>query len=132
MHYTHEGGHVDCYTVPEESLLSSPSDMSLRDSLHSAASTDPEFLNLAESAKRDFSHGYYQYPAMMVPNMVGHALDHLAAHRTGQLSVLDPFAGSGTVLTESIARGFDITVGDINPLAVLLCRTKAGPFCLNR
>ena len=42
--------------------------------------------------------------------------------------MFDPFAGSGTVVTEAVARGWDVTAVDLNPLAALLCRTKAGPF----
>lgn len=46
-------------------------------------------------------------------------------------SVGDPFAGSGTILTESMLKGFAFTGTDINPLAILLCRVKAGPFFID-
>ena len=42
--------------------------------------------------------------------------------------VLDPFAGSGTTLVECMRLGLDYSGQDINPLAILICRTKAGPF----
>ena len=42
--------------------------------------------------------------------------------------VLDPFAGSGTTLVECMRLGMSFAGQDINPLAVLFCRTKAGPF----
>lgn len=64
---------------------------------------------------------------MMVPNMVGHALDEVAAHRKDRIHLLDPFAGSGTVVTEAVARGWDVTAVDVNPLAAMLCRTKGDP-----
>ena len=47
-------------------------------------------------------------------------------------SVYDPFVGSGTTLVESMRLGLDFTGQDINPLAVLFCRTKAGPFHTRR
>ena len=42
--------------------------------------------------------------------------------------VFDPFAGSGTTLTEAMLNGLDYTGYDINPLAILVCRAKQGPF----
>ena len=41
--------------------------------------------------------------------------------------VYDPFAGSGTVMLESLYRGLDFHGSDINPLAILLCQVKADP-----
>ena len=43
-------------------------------------------------------------------------------------TVFDPFAGAGTVLTESMLLGRNFMAHDANPLAVLLCKTKSGPF----
>jgi hypothetical protein len=43
-------------------------------------------------------------------------------------SAYDPFVGSGTALAEAMMLGLDFVGVDINPLAVLLCKTKAGPF----
>lgn len=40
----------------------------------------------------------------------------------------DPFSGSGTIMTESMMRGMSFSGTDINPLAVLLCQVKSGPF----
>ena len=121
-------GSNERYRFPEESELICPNDMALRDSLHALVASNPDFWDFRGTAHRDFAHGYFQYPAMMVPNMVGRALDHVAAHRRGPIHLLDPFAGSGTVVTEAVARGWDVTAVDVNPLAALLCRTKAGPF----
>ena len=46
--------------------------------------------------------------------------------------VLDPFAGSGTTLVECMRLGLNYEGQDVNPLAVLFCRTKAGPFHTER
>ena len=121
----------DSGRLPEESVLAHPGDVALRDGLRGLAASDPHFWDFGRSACRDFAHGYFQYPAMMVPAMVRDTLDQLAAHRRGRLHLFDPFAGSGTVVTEAIRRGWDVTAVDLNPLAVLLCRTKAGPFFPN-
>ncbi len=69
-----------------------------------------------------------QYPAMMVPQMVRALLEEIVAVFPEVKRVADPFVGSGTVLTETMLRGLEFYGRDVNPLAVLLCRTKAGPF----
>jgi hypothetical protein len=69
-----------------------------------------------------------QYPAMMVPQMVAALLSAACSAETNLRRVVDPFVGSGTVLTETTLRGLDFTGCDINPLAILLCRVKAGPI----
>jgi hypothetical protein len=43
-------------------------------------------------------------------------------------TVFDPFAGSGSVLTEAMFRGLGFLGMDVNPLAVLLCKVRSGPF----
>ena len=65
---------------------------------------------------------------MMVPAMQA-VLVKAVADVDGCVSrVFDPFTGSGTTLVECMRLGLDYTGQDINPLAVLFCRTKAGPF----
>ena len=41
------------------------------------------------------------------------------------------FVGSGTVLTETLLQGKNFWGVDINPLAILLCIVKQGPFHIN-
>lgn len=124
----HKGAISGAQWLPEGSNLTCPADIALRDSLHNLVASNPHFWDFGGTARRNFAHGYFQYPAMMVPNMVGRALDEVAAHRHDQIHLLDPFAGSGTVVTEAVARGWDVTAVDVNPLAAMLCRTKGGPF----
>lgn len=64
---------------------------------------------------------------MMVPRMQRELLERLHGEKNGT-SVYDPFVGSGTALAEAMMLGMDFVGVDINPLAVLLCKTKAGPF----
>ncbi len=70
-------------------------------------------------------HGLLRYPAMMVPRMQGDIIDVILAHRPGHCRVLDPFVGSGTVMTEALVRDLNFTGIDINPLAALICEAKA-------
>jgi hypothetical protein len=70
-------------------------------------------------------HGLLRYPAMMVPCMQGDIIDVILDHKPGPCRVLDPFVGSGTVMTEALLRNLNFTGVDINPLAALVCEAKA-------
>ena len=69
-------------------------------------------------------HGLLRYPAMMVPRMQGDILDAILKSVKAPCHVVDPFVGSGTVMTEAVIRGLDFTGVDINPLATLVCDAK--------
>ena len=104
------------------------SDKQLRSRLEAYGLKNHDHWSFRGNATRHHAHAYFQYPAMMVPQMVG---DLLAAVTDGNDSfrhAYDPFAGSGTALTEAIMRGLDFTGKDINPLAVLLCQARTIPF----
>lgn len=87
-----------------------------------------EYWSFKTVYKRDHSHNYFKYPAMMVPQMVRQILDELCTIDPTINHIYDPFVGSGTTLTESILRGVEFTGRDINPLSILLCKVKSGPF----
>jgi len=57
--------------------------------------------------------------------MQGDIIDAILKYRPGPCRVLDPFVGSGTVMTEALVRDLDFTGVDINPLAALVCEAKA-------
>jgi hypothetical protein len=76
---------------------------------------------------REQLHGLFQYPAMMVPQMQRELMLTLREESSGAL-VYDPFVGSGTTMAEAMLLGMDFVGTDVNPLAVLLCRAKMGPF----
>lgn len=78
-------------------------------------------------SSREYSHGLFQYPAMMVPQMQRELLQCLRLE-SGAESVCDGFVGSGTTMAEAMLQGLDFVGVDVNPLAVLLCRAKRGPF----
>lgn len=76
-------------------------------------------------SERDYVHGFCTYPAMMVPKMQREILDVCLLNLENQKPcLLDPFAGSGTILVEGMLRGLDIVGVDVNPLAILLCKVK--------
>ncbi len=77
------------------------------------------------NSERDYVHDFCTYPAMMVPKMQREMLDVCLAHLQGtSIHLLDPFAGSGTILVEGMLRGLNVVGIDVNPLAILLCKAK--------
>ncbi len=77
------------------------------------------------NSERDYVHGFCTYPAMMVPKMQREMLQVcLSEMPIPRSQLLDPFAGSGTILVEGMLQGLDVVGIDINPLAVLLCKVK--------
>jgi hypothetical protein len=65
---------------------------------------------------------------MMVPDMLSDLMRIVCGADPNVRTVFDAFAGSGSVLTETMLLGLDFVGSDINPLAVLLCKAKSGPF----
>lgn len=100
----------------------------LRDRLLAPLESDPDFWTFAADSRRTMGHAFFNYPAMMVPQVQGALLDAWIASDPHHRLVLDPFAGSGTVMTESMLRGLDFRGVDINPLAILLLKVKARPL----
>ncbi len=62
----------------------------------------------------------HPFPARMAPELVW---DELPNHRSPQLRVLDPMAGSGTTLVTAKLRGHEAIGYDRDPLAVLIARS---------
>lgn len=100
---------------------------SLRLRLQARTSVDPDFWSFNHLRSRSGNHALFQYPAMMVPELQGALLDDLRAVSPSSELVYDPFAGSGTVMLESMYRGLEFHGSDINPLAILLCQVKTNP-----
>ena len=96
--------------------------------LNRLSAGDDDYWTFRGRAVRRQTHGLTQYPAMMVPALQAELMGVVADADGGVTTVLDPFAGSGTTLVECMRLGMSFAGQDINPLAVLFCRTKAGPF----
>ena len=92
---------------------------------------EEDYWAFRRRATRGKAHGLTQYPAMMVPSMQEVLVRAVATADGGVSRVLDPYAGAGTTLVECMRLGMSYAGQDINPLAVLLCRTKVGPFHTN-
>jgi DNA modification methylase len=74
-----------------------------------------------ESTVMKHVHGFHTYPARMHPDTAARLVRGLSLPNQ---VVLDPFAGSGTVLVEARLQGRVALGIDANPLAVALCRLK--------
>ncbi len=65
----------------------------------------------------------HSYPAKAVPEMISDLIVKLKDNYNIE-NVLDPFVGSGTTALEAKYLGLDFYGSDLNPLAVLLSKTK--------
>ncbi len=104
----------------------------VRRRLQGLSDADDDYWTFRRDATRRNAHGLSQYPAMMVPLMQEVLLAVVSETGGDVRRVLDPFVGSGTTLVECMRRGLDFSGQDINPLAVLICRAKAGPLDVAR
>ena len=92
---------------------------------HDFWNMDLDYKNINAAASVFSSEGnIHPYPAKAVPNMVHDIIAKLKDTYSIR-TVLDPFVGSGTVALESKILGLDFYGSDLNPLAVLLARTKS-------
>lgn len=119
-----EGG--DCAALPGST------DDRIAAELQRLSDADDDYWTFRGRAARGKSQGLTQYPAMMVPAMQAVLIKVVAGIDGRVTRVFDPFAGSGTTLVECMRLGLDFEGQDINPLAVLFCRTKAGPFHVHK
>jgi len=103
-------------------------DQKLNQNLLAITQVEKDYWSFVGKAHRDHSHGLFQYPAMMVPQLVKEILEQVQRIEPDINEIFDPFSGSGTILTESMLHGLSFSGVDINPLAVLLCKVKSGPF----
>ncbi|MDZ7831775.1 MAG: hypothetical protein U5L07_08505 [Desulfobacterales bacterium] len=96
--------------------------------LQALTKTDKDYWSFRGNCRREYSHGMFQYPAMMVPQVAQAILQQIYVVHPELEWVGDPFSGSGTIMTESMMNGLAFSGTDINPLAVLICRVKSGPY----
>lgn len=89
---------------------------------------DVSYWDFRKNDRRSHGHALFPYPAMMVPQLQGALLDDLLAVDPSVEWCYDPFAGSGTILTECMRRGLNFIGSDLNPLAVLIMTVKARPL----
>lgn len=112
----------------QATIAASKTDEDVTRRVNAYAENDADHWSYKGNAAREHCHAYFQYPAMMVPEMQGDLIRTIIEAKPTTKALYDPFAGSGTVLTEAILLGRDFLARDINPLAILLCKAKNGPF----
>lgn len=71
------------------------------------------------------THGIHKYPARMVPQISTELIKTFSSK--GDI-VLDPFVGSGTVITEAFILGRKAIGNDLNPLARLIASVRTTPI----
>ncbi len=87
-----------------------------------------DYWDFREDDTKEYTHGLHNYPAMMVCP-ISRNIIRLMREIQPVHAILDPFAGSGTVLVEGMVNGIEIVSGnDINPLALLLSKVKTTPL----
>ena len=94
-----------------------------------------EDWDFANADTQKYTHGLHPYPARMIPQ-IAHRL--IERYSDPYDLILDPFCGSGTVLTEArLMRSHNSPTpdlprnaigSDINPLALLLAKVKSKPI----
>jgi hypothetical protein len=99
--------------------------------LQDRAGGDDDHWSYARGTVQRRRFTLFQYPAMMVPEMLEDIIVALAGVSKRKRVLLDPFMGSGTTLTEAMRLGLNYVGRDINPLAVLICVVKRGPYFID-
>ena len=122
-------GRISPVSAREDAVVK---DRKIAAELKALSRADSDYWTFRRGAVRRGAQGLTQYPAMMVPPMQAALLGVAAKVDREVRSVLDPFCGAGTTLVECMRRGLNYSGQDVNPLAILLCRVKAGPFHVQR
>lgn len=85
---------------------------------------NPDFWSSKTRDRSDSAHCIFQYPAMMVPVVQRRLLAAVIEAQPLAANLWDPFVGSGTSLVSAMHYGLDAYGNDVNPLAVLISRTR--------
>lgn len=101
------------------------SDRGIVTTLKRASAKRADYWDFRNNAQDLASERLFQYPAMMVPEMQKQVIIAiLYAHPDVQLFA-DPFLGSGTILALAMLNGRNFVGQDINPLSILIAKTRA-------
>jgi len=87
----------------------------------------------ADAKTRYLTFGLHDYPARMIPQIPQRLLQRFLSKSNHGFNsnspiVVDPFCGSGAVLTSARLNGFNAFGIDINPLAKLISEVQATPI----
>ncbi len=109
-------------------MLNLASDDALLAELEIRSKDANDFWSFSKKTNDEHINTYFQYPAMMVPQMLFEILNALESAGIKCKSVFDPFMGAGTTMIEAMLHGIDFVGFDINPLAYLVSCIKSGPY----
>lgn len=84
-----------------------------------------ESWEYANADTQQHVHGIHIYPARMIPQIAHRLIKSRSKPRD---TVLDPFCGSGGVLTEALLLGRNAVGVDVNPLAYIIANVKTTPL----
>ncbi|MDR3413157.1 MAG: DNA methyltransferase [Formivibrio sp.] len=93
--------------------------------LRAASKGTPDYWDFRDCAEDLASKCLFQYPAMMVPAMQKQVIAAILNVRPEVETIADPFLGSGTILALAMLSGRAFIGQDINPLAILIAKTRA-------
>src|SRR5881227_1245159 len=82
--------------------------------------------DLPERVRTKHVHRLHPYLGKFIPQLV----EALLSRHVSQGRVLDPFAGSGTTLVQSLESGYDATGADVAAFNCLLMRVKTRQYNL--
>lgn len=82
-------------------------------------------FNITDKSVTDYTHIIHKYPSKFIPQIPRWAI--LEYSKENDL-IIDPFAGSGTTLVESLVYNRNAIGIDINPIARLITKVKTTPI----
>ena len=82
--------------------------------------------NFSDIKTADDLNSIHPYPAKFIPQIPRTLIKEIKV--PSGTSILDPFCGSGTTLTEAQSLGIPSVGIDLNPIACLISRVKTQPF----
>lgn len=103
-------------------------DKQISDEIDILTQADNNFWSSPDHDRSEYLHSFFQYPAMMVPVVQKKLIEIITRNKPSISNVLDPYMGSGTSLVACMENGLNCYGQDINPLAVLVSKTRTGPF----
>jgi len=86
-----------------------------------------ESWSYIDADTQHLTHNIHRYSGKFIPQIAARAISLLTSQNE---LVLDPYCGSGTTLVEAALLGRHAVGVDLNPLAVLIARTKVTPLPL--
>lgn len=76
------------------------------------------------------THGFHKYLGKFIPQIPDWAINKYA--KKNNMTILDPFCGSGTTLVESLLHKHNSIGIDIDPLSVLISKVKTTPIDIDK